>query len=178
MFEPSSDNTHATIARIELYRQCNCDSMATMAASALVRAPPTKLEPKWIVGNEPCSAHCFHSTGMEVENWSETVLMLFCSHLIFPDFFSLSLLWHHSLCPLHAIAVWFEEIRFNLPWHVTSKWSLLVDVNMSHIRTPFVCTQQKSASQKANSEFPIFTLCRTEHRTGNSLMLVLPPRNK
>lgn len=74
------------------------------------------------------------------------------SRLLFSLFFDITLPIPCDCC------VWFEEIRFNLAWHIISLWGLLVDVNVSHIRTPFVCTQQKRASQKANSEFPIFTL--------------------
>lgn len=43
----------------------------------------------------PCSAHCFHLMAIEVGNWSETVLKLFCTHLIFPVVLFLTSLYPH-----------------------------------------------------------------------------------
>lgn len=52
------------------------------------------------------------STGIEVENWSEAVLMLFFTHLIFSVIF-----WHHAMMmsstPI-SFAFQFQTIQFNL----------------------------------------------------------------
>lgn len=158
-------NTHAKIARIEIY----IDNATVWFNSNNGNA--TKETSQANCFKRPCSAECFHSMmGMDAENWSETVLMLFCSHLIFPVFLT-------SFRPFHSFVihqcVW-ESVR-------SGRYDSIYD------DTPFLymnccackCLRseqnshahiQKNGEQKSNSEFAIFTLTEP-YRSGNSLML-------